>query len=64
MQGGEVRSEWVGRSVIASAGQLAYGHAQAVIDGEAVPDAPAQLHGGHSWEQACTSCHFCGNLPC
>ena len=52
MQGGEVRSQWAGRSVIASAGKLAYGHAQAVIDGAPPPEAPAQLHGGHSWEQA------------
>ena len=47
-----MRSQWTGRTVIASAGKLAYGHAQAVIDGKAPPEAPAQLHGGHSWEQA------------
>lgn len=51
MQEGVVRSQWAGRSVISSAGQLAYGHAQAVIDGAAPPESPANLHGGHSWEQ-------------
>lgn len=56
LQEGEVRSQWVGRTVISSAGQLAYGHAQAVIDGQARPEAPAQLHGGHTWEQVCCLC--------
>ena len=62
LQGGEIRSQWAGRTVIASASKLAYGHAQAVIDGAPPPEAPTQLHGGHSWEQVQTSFHSGGKL--
>ncbi len=50
-QEGEVRSQWAGRTIIDSCAKLAYGHAQAVIDGAAPPQAPAPLHGGHTWNQ-------------
>eukprot|EP00803_Ostreobium_quekettii_P005523 evm.model.scf_211.9 EVM.evm.TU.scf_211.9 scf_211:76185-84721(+) len=48
---GEIRNQWIGKSVIQSCAKLAYSDVQRVIGGEDVPEAPVQLHDGHEWSK-------------
>jgi exoribonuclease R len=50
--GGSVTSRWAGRAIIRSSAQLAYSHAQAIIDGSFDAAAcPARLHDGATWDE-------------
>uniref|UniRef100_A0A061SEE0 Dis3-like exonuclease 2 n=1 Tax=Tetraselmis sp. GSL018 TaxID=582737 RepID=A0A061SEE0_9CHLO len=54
---GEVRSQWIGRSVIRSCVKLAYEHAQRMIEGSFTGDdaseepIPCELQPPHTWDQ-------------
>jgi len=57
---GMVHSQWTGKTVIRSCAQLAYEHAQDMIDGKyrARPgeEPPAKLAEPHQWSEVCFVC--------
>eukprot|EP00887_Chlorella_sp_A99_P000156 scaffold16.g156.t1 len=52
---GDIKDQWVGRSVIRSCGKLAYPMVQAMIEGaylaEEGQEPPCELHGPHTWPE-------------
>jgi DIS3-like exonuclease 2 len=71
---GEIVRQWMGRTVITSCCKLAYGHAQAMIDGRFDPEAgvngpqtgpvPPTLHGGHAWDDVVDNVIALNGLAC